>query len=65
MLKQAHDFILGSSKSSAYPSGEELPGNPGRAGENCYASGFLSPAALPCESFERLKRLSRVRLMHS
>jgi hypothetical protein len=32
-----------------YPSGEELPGSSGWAGENCYASGFDSPAALPAE----------------
>ena len=65
MLKQAHEFILGPSKSSAYPSEEELPGSPGRAGENCYASDFFPPAALPSELFEPLKRLSPVSLMHS
>ena len=65
MLKQAHDFILGSSKSSAYSSEEELPGSPGRAGENCYDSAFLSPAALLSELLEHLKRLSPVSLMHS
>src|SRR5438067_4489567 len=44
--------VLGSSKSSTYPSGEELPGSSGWAGENCYASGFDSPAALLDSRFE-------------
>jgi hypothetical protein len=38
MLKTASSFVLGSSKSSAYPRG--------------YASGFDSPAALPEDRFE-------------
>jgi hypothetical protein len=65
MLNQAHDFILGLSRSSAYRFEEELPGSPAQAGENRYDSAFLSPAALPSELFEPLKRLSPVSLMHS
>jgi hypothetical protein len=65
MLNQAHDFILGPSKSSAYPFEAELPGSSALAGENRYASAFLSPAALPSELLEHLKRFSPVSLMHS
>ena len=45
-------FVLGSSKSLTYSSGEELPGSSGWASENCYASGFDSPAALLDSRFE-------------
>src|SRR5687767_13121563 len=57
-------FILGSSKSSTYPSGEELPGSSGWAGENCYASGFDSPAALLDERFEHPADPGRTRMRH-
>jgi len=57
-------FILGSSKSSTYPSGEELPGSSGRADEDYYTSSFLSPAASLDDWFEHPKRLSSVRLRH-
>jgi hypothetical protein len=58
-------FILGSSISSRYPSGEELPGSSGRAGEeDYYTSRFLSPAASLDDWFEHSKRLSSVRLRH-
>ncbi|MEO7863328.1 MAG: hypothetical protein ABIU05_23405 [Nitrospirales bacterium] len=33
LLKKASDFVLNFLKSSTYPSGEELPGSSGRAGE--------------------------------
>ena len=57
-------FILSSSKFSAYPSGDELPGSSGRAGENYYTSGFLSPAPSLDDLFEHPKQLSSVRLLH-
>ena len=57
-------FILGSSKFSADPSGDELPGSSERAGENYDASGFLPPAASLDDLFEHPKRLSSIRLLH-
>jgi hypothetical protein len=57
-------FILGSSKTSAYPSGEELLDSSERAGENHYTSSFLSPAATLDDLFEHPKSLSSVRLLH-
>jgi hypothetical protein len=63
--RHSSSFILGSSQSSAYPSGEELPGSSGREGENYHTSNFLSPAALLDDLFEHPKRLSSVKMLHS
>jgi hypothetical protein len=45
MLKKAASGVLGSTRSSPYPIGKELPCSSGWAGENGYACGLLSPAA--------------------
>jgi len=53
MLKQSATFVLGSSKSSTYPTWEtSCLGSSGWAGKESYASGFDSPAALLDELFE-------------
>ena len=57
-------FTFDSSQFSAYPSGNELPGSSGRAGENYYASSFLSPAPSLDDLFEHPKRLCSNRLLH-
>jgi hypothetical protein len=47
MLKKTASFVLGSSKSSTYPTWEtSCLGSSGWAGEESYAYGFDSPAAL-------------------
>ena len=65
MLKQTPDLVFSSLQSSAYPSGEELPGSSGGADENCYAFGCLSPAASLDDVFEHPKKVSSVRLLQS
>jgi hypothetical protein len=53
MLKQAANGVLGSSKSSTYPTQRtSCLGSLGWAGEKWYASGFDSPAALLAILFE-------------
>ncbi|MGH3056320.1 MAG: hypothetical protein ACRDL7_15205, partial [Gaiellaceae bacterium] len=62
-IRHFPSFILGSSKFSAHPSGDEMPGSSGQADENYYASGFLSSAPLLDDLFEHPKRLSSNRLL--
>ena len=58
-------FILGSSTSSPSPSWDEELGNFGRAVENHYTSGFLSPTTSSDDLFEHPGTLSSVRSLHS
>jgi hypothetical protein len=53
MLKKSASIVLGSSKSSTYPTREKsCSDSSGWVGENRHASGFDSPAALPDGLFE-------------
>jgi len=53
MLKKLPSRVLGVEKSSTYLTpGKSCLGSSGRVGENGYASGFSSPAALLAELFE-------------
>ena len=53
MLKKSACFVLGSSKSSTYPSRKKsCSDSSGLGGWKCYASGFDSPVALLDELFE-------------
>ena len=50
----APNFVLGSKRSSTYPTrGESCLGSSGRAGENGNASGRFSPAASLDDHFEQ------------
>jgi hypothetical protein len=52
MLKQSASFVLGSSKSSTYPTRDKsCSDSSGLGGWEWYASGFDSPAALLDELF--------------
>jgi len=58
MLKKTASFVLGSSKSSTYPTWEtSCLGSSGWAGEESYASGFDSPAALLTAFLNILRRI--------
>jgi len=46
MLNQASSGVLASFRPSTYPFGKKLLRQLGRVGEEWYASGFASPAAL-------------------
>ena len=54
MPKQAPNFILDSSKFSAYPSEDK----------HYFSSGFLSPAASLDDLYEHPEKLSSVRLLY-
>ena len=63
MLKQVPNVVLGSKKSSTYPfEAKSCLGSEGRAGENEYASGFFSPAALLDNSLEHSVKSSTAQL---
>jgi hypothetical protein len=63
MLKQVPNFVLGSKKSSTYPiEAKSCLGSSGRVGENTYASGFFSPAALLDNLFEHSVKSSTAEL---